>query len=110
MPAFARLEDWTRSLAARAFVRIGSSRQSQRRIKGWTGLSLRELRRYARVESLSRAGKKKLAQTALDAGYADQSHMGREVRSVTGETPARIARLIETDERYWVYRLFAARR
>ena len=111
-----RLEDWTRALAARAAVSgTGqSARQIQRRIRSWTGLSLRELRLHARAEGLfarSRSAGKdaSLAEIAADAGYADQSHMGREVRRITGVSPARINGLIRTDKRYWFYRLLGKR-
>jgi AraC-like DNA-binding protein len=111
-----RLEDWTRALAARAAISGtgNSARQIQRRIRSWTGHSLRELRLHARIEGLfarSRSAGQdvNLAEIAADAGYADQSHMGREVRRITGASPARINALIRTDKRYWFYRLLGER-
>jgi AraC-like DNA-binding protein len=111
-----RLENWTRALAARAVVSgTGhSARQIQRRIRSWTGHSLRELRLHARVEGLfarsrSAGQNVSLAEVAADAGYADQSHMGREVRRITGVSPARMKGLIRTDKRYWFYRLLGKR-
>jgi AraC-like DNA-binding protein len=107
-----RLEDWTRALVARAAVSgLGkSTRQIQRRIRAWTGQTQRQLRLHARVETLfvrTRAAPSglDLAKIAAEAGYSDQSHMGREVRRITGKSPARINRLIQTEERYWCYRL-----
>lgn len=35
----------------------------------------------------------------------DQSHMGREVRRVTGLSPARLDDLMAHDEAFWFYRL-----
>jgi len=47
-----------------------------------------------------------LREAALtDAGFADQSHMGREVRRVTGLAPGRLDDLIASDEAFWFYRL-----
>lgn len=106
--------DWIRSLLVRAaFSKAGSGvRQLQRRVKSWTGQSHRDLQLFARVEEVMvRAGEHR-RQTALDlaglacgAGFADQSHMGREVRRVTGLSPARLDRLIAGSEAFWFYRL-----
>lgn len=85
-----RLADWARSLAARAALSEtgGSARQIQRKIKSWTAHSLRELRVYGRIGKLCRsrdmAQASSLAQIAAEAGYSDQSHMGRDVRRITG--------------------------
>lgn len=46
-----------------------------------------------------------LAGLAGDLGFADQSHMGREVRRLTGLSPARLNGLIATHEAFWFYRL-----
>lgn len=115
-PAAARLAAWIGGLAARAAVAgMGrSDRQAQRRIKAWTGQALRDLRPHARLERLAEiAGPgdspDSLAQAAADAGYADQSHMGREVRRLTGQSPARLGRLIRSDERFWFYRSLGER-
>lgn len=48
-----------------------------------------------------------IAEAALAAGYADQSHMGRDIRRLTGFSPARIGILIATEEAFWCYRLLA---
>jgi len=111
-----RLEDWTRDLAARAAFSGPeiSERQIQRRIKSWTGQTLRELRFHARAESLfalshTAPSEVDLAKVAAEAGYSDQSHMGRAIRRITGESPAKINRLIHSDERYWIYRLLGQR-
>lgn len=77
-----------------------------------TGQSRRDLLAHARAEELfvhfmttRKRDKNTLAEVAAEAGYADQSHMGREIRRITGASPAEIDRLITTDERYWCYRL-----
>lgn len=109
-----RMGDWVRSWATRvAFSKAGAEmRQFQRRIKGWTGQSHRDLQLFARVEEVMiRAGGHRqeksldLAGLANDVGFADQSHMGREVRRVTGLSPARLDALIAHDEAFWFYRL-----
>lgn len=106
--------DWIRSLLVRtAFSKAGSSvRQLQRRVKSWTGQSHRDLQLFARVEEVMvRAGEHRreasldLAGLASHAGFADQSHMGREVRRVTGLSPARLDELIARSEAFWFYRL-----
>jgi hypothetical protein len=81
------LADWLRLLTVRAAqTGSGSSRrQVQRRIKTWTGF----------------------ADLAAAMGYADQSHLGRDVKRVTGHSPAKIAELIQSDERFWFYRLMS---
>ena len=112
----ARLEDRTRALAARAAIDgAGSSlRQIRRRIGSSTSQSLRNLRLHARTEKLftripSAGHNTGLTEIAAEQGYADQSHMGREVRRITGASPARIEELIQTDIRDWFYRLFRRR-
>lgn len=114
------LIDWLAALLARTAVSGPgrSLRQAQRRLKALTGRSRRELEVHARVEALfartlaadgSGDGAPGLADLAHDAGYADQSHMGREVKRITGLSPAKINRLIATDERFWCYRLLGER-
>ena len=44
---------------------------------------------------------------AQDAGYADQAHLCRETRRVTGFTPEELRRRIDTDEAFWAYRVWA---
>lgn len=41
------------------------------------------------------------------SGYADQSHLCREVRRVTGFSPEELYRRIQEDEGFWSYRLWA---
>jgi AraC-like DNA-binding protein len=109
-------KDWVMALSSRAAMSgTGKSlRQVQRRVRSWTGQTQQALDVHARVESafaLSRLSQGKLdyARIAVEAGFADQSHMGREVRRRTGFSPAQINRLIDTDERFWLYRLLGER-
>ena len=106
--------DWAKSVSARAALSPAgrSLRQAQRRVKSWTGQSQRGIMLHAKAEGAfehfiksRRGGGMDQAELALAAGFADQSHMGRLVRRITGQSPARIGRLIESDERYWFYRL-----
>ncbi len=107
--------DWTNAVAVRAATSGAgrSLRQVQRRIKAWSGLSRRDLAQQARVEELFAhslvQGELDLAGLAQEFGYADQAHMGRQVRRITGAPPAKIMDLIETQESYWIYRLIGAR-
>ena len=107
------LGEWLRGLAGRAVLSGAGQglRQVQRRIKAWTGQSHRDLQRYSRVEdamarmSASPGRRNRLAGLAGGAGFADQSHLGREVRRVTGLSPARLEARIAQDEAFWFYRL-----
>lgn len=110
-----RYHDWTQGIALRAATSgLGRSlRQVERRIKQWTGQPLRELRGISRAErafldgQVARSeGRLNMAELAADAGYADQSHMCREVRRVTGFAPEDLRRRIQEDEAFWVYRLW----
>jgi AraC-like DNA-binding protein len=46
------------------------------------------------------------AELAFNAGFSDQAHMCREVRRMTGLSPEEIRRAIDTEESFWVYRLW----
>jgi len=85
-----------------------------RRIKAWAGQPLRSLRRLSRVEQsvvearvAGEIGPVPWAQVAASGGFADQAHLCREVREVTGHSPAELARKTHTDESYWVYRIWS---
>lgn len=115
---FDRMGDWIRALAMQAATSgVGrSARQIQRRIKEWTGQTHRDLSRYSRVENLFElvttdkgTGGRDLAGLSVEAGFSDQSHMGREVRRVTGMSPQRLNRYIKSDEAFWCYRLLGER-
>jgi AraC-like DNA-binding protein len=112
------LADWTKSLAIRAATSDSgrSLRQFERRIRSWTGQSLRGIRNNSRTETLFVIGTANrtntamtLAQLAADAGFSDQSHMTRHIRRETGFTPQQLHELIEHDEAFWAYRLAAER-
>lgn len=109
------LADWSRALALRAATSgLGrSQRQFERRIKQWTGQTLRELRGLGRSEqaffdvvAALRAGDVNWSEVASNSGFADQSHMCRQTRRVTGFAPEELRRLIATEESFWAYRLW----
>lgn len=108
------VSDWIRSLATRAAHSSAGKniRQFQRRIKHWTGQSQRDLQLFTRVEEAfvrsieqRRQSSLDLADLAFDAGFSDQSHMGREIKRVTGFPPGRFDECLAKDEAFWFYRL-----
>jgi AraC-like DNA-binding protein len=110
------LSHWVRGLTTRV-AHSGSGRslrQWQRRVREWTGQSHRDLQKFIRLEEAfirrhahgaTRAPS--FADVAADAGFADQSHMGREVRRVTGESPGRLGDRLVHDQAFWYHRLIA---
>ena len=115
-PAMLRsTHDWAQALALRAATSgLGRSvRQMERRIKAWSGLPLRDLRSLARAEQsyyqarqAHREGRLDWARVAQTSGYADQSHFCRETRRVTGYSPQALRVLVDTDESFWLYRIW----
>lgn len=83
-------------------------RHLERRARALHGLSPRELRSIQRGHDAvvdDRPGRP-LAEVAVQHGYADQPHMSRDWRRLTGATPAQLrAQLDSTDESWWLYRL-----
>ncbi len=91
-----------------------SLRQVERRIKQWSGQSLRALRRISRAEDtffqvrqeFEDDGQVLWAALAQDTGYADQAHLCRETRRVTGFSPEELLQRIHGDEAFWPYRIW----
>ena len=114
MPVLTRLQDWALGLAVRASVSGAgrSLRQIERRVKGWAGLPMRELRGLGRAEqaffrTLAEGdGVVRWTDVAADAGYADQAHLCRETRRITGFPPAELRQRIAEDESFWIYRIW----
>lgn len=108
-------EDWSNNLMLRA-ASSGwgrSLRQIERRIKRWTGRPLRELKIFSRSEmaffeavEASRTGSVNWSDIAQLAGFADQSHLCRETRRMTGFSPEELRRRVLTEEAFWPYRLW----
>lgn len=110
----ADVRSWLARLAARSVPAVGIAgrRSAQRLVKHWTGQSLRDLQLYARIETAFSHGARmrdgerlNFAAVAAESGFSDQSHLGREVRKVTGLPPARLKELVQHSEAFWMYRL-----
>lgn len=108
--------DWVRHLAWQAAdTALGRGvRNIERRIKARAGQSMRSLLRLRRAEqsffearARSLDGAVNLADVAAQGGYADQAHLCREVRDITGHSPGKFLRLLQSgDESYWIYRIW----
>jgi AraC-like DNA-binding protein len=86
-------EQPARTLAAVAAEAGLSQRQLRRRVEDSVGYSPRMLRRILRFQRFLTAARtsrpgRQLAALAADAGYADQAHLTRESRELSGSTPA----------------------
>jgi AraC-like DNA-binding protein len=112
-----RYQDWAQGLALRAAQSSAgrSLRQVERRIKAWAGQPMRELQSLGRIEQAFFAasktpdeGRVRWADVAADTGYADQSHLSRASRRVTGFAPEELRRRIRDEEPFWLYRLWGA--
>lgn len=114
-PGSDRLSDWTRFLFSRAAMTASARgmRTFERRLKQWTGSTRQNLDRYAAIEDLHRRTVKtpdvSLAELANDAGFSDQSHMGRLVLRTTGFPPHKLNQMIQNEESFWCYRLLGER-
>ena len=112
-----RYQDWAQSLALRAATSAPgrSLRQVERRIKQWAGLPMRELRGFGRAEQAFFRGlaegadgdKPHWAELAESSGYADQSHLCRETRRITGFSPETLRHGLIHEEAFWIYRAWA---
>ena len=75
-----------------------------------TGWSARALKGLARAEQAlllaahSTQSRVNWASIAAEAGYADQSHLCRELRRYTGFSPMQLWRRVPNDEDLWVYK------
>jgi len=67
-----------------------SERQLRRRFRAAVGYGPKTLQRVLRLRRFLRGDRADLGRAALDAGYADQSHLTRECRRLTGLSPARL--------------------
>ncbi|HEY1398710.1 AraC family transcriptional regulator [Roseateles sp.] len=107
---------WMQHLALRA-IAAGhgrSVRQAERRIKQWSGQSLRALRLVSRAEAAFQQVRKLdeeegaviWSALAQDHGYADQAHLCRETRRLSGFSPEELRRRVAHDEAFWAYRVW----
>ncbi len=107
---------WVTRLAwqAREWRRSHSPRHVERRIKSFSGRSLREWQSLTRTESLFFAARDRYeadgaidwAALAQDEGYADQAHLVRAAKRITGFSPGEFTRRYIEDESFWMYRLW----
>lgn len=107
---------WVERLAwqAQEWQRVHSPRHVERRIKSFSGRSLREWHSLVRTEGLFFAARDRYetgqefdwAALALDEGFADQAHMSRTAKRITGFSPGEFAQRFIEDESFWMYRLW----
>lgn len=107
---------WVERLAwqAQEWGRIHSPRHVERRIKSFSGRSLREWQSLVRTEGLFFAARDRYetgqpfgwADLAQDAGFSDQAHMSRMAKRITGFAPGEFAQRFIDDESFWMYRLW----
>ncbi|RQS76813.1 AraC family transcriptional regulator [Burkholderia sp. Bp8963] len=117
---FASLRDagrhWVGRLAwqAREWRRTHGPRQIERRVKAYSGRSMRDWQALVRTESLFFTARDRLeaghsldwATLALDEGFADQAHLSRAAKRITGFSPTEFVQRFADDESFWLYRLW----
>lgn len=99
-----------RTVAATVRAFDVGERQMQRQFRAQVGLTAAQARRLQRMNEAvfalrSAADGESLAALAAELGYADQAHMARELRALTGLPPSQLSERIESDPDYWPYRL-----
>lgn len=110
-----RLRRLSRNLSLRiasALLGVGE-RQAQRRARREACMSLLSLSRLWRAKRSYSAVKLKLeqgealhwAQHANDQAYADQSHLVKECKELTGKSPQQLVETVKKNENHWMYRL-----
>lgn len=97
MPSVVRLLAGPTSRVDLMSERLGvSERALRRRVRAAVGMSPKELHRILRFRGFMTClpriaeGHTSVAVVAADLGYADQSHLGRECRRLSGSSPARL--------------------
>lgn len=107
---------WVGRLARQAseWRQTHSPRQVERRIKSYSGRSLREWQSLVKTEGVFFAAREQYeagqafdwAALAQDEGFADQAHLSRVVKRITGFSPSDFAQRFIEDESFWMYRLW----
>jgi AraC-like DNA-binding protein len=112
----ARLSHWLHHLGSLLWMSRAcqSTRHLERRVRHLTGMTFGALKRMTRVEAtllhtwtdLSLEQFISWSAISQDHHYADQSHMCREIKEVTGFTPEVLRRQCfeADDEAFWIYR------
>ncbi|NYH24937.1 helix-turn-helix domain-containing protein [Paraburkholderia bryophila] len=101
-------------LQAHEWRNTHSARQVERRIKAHSGRSLREWQLLVKTESVFFNARDRYdagesvdwAALALDEGFADQAHLSRTAKRITGFSPGEFAQRFAEDESFWLYRLW----
>jgi AraC-like DNA-binding protein len=99
---------------AQQWGRLHSPRHVERRVKAFSGRSLREWQSLVMTEGLFFAARDRheagerinWAALAQDEGFADQAHMSRMAKRITGFSPTEFADRFTEDESFWMYRLW----
>jgi len=107
---------WVERLAwqAHEWRRTLSPRQVERRIQAYSGRSLRQWQSLVKSEGAFFSARDRFdagqafdwAALAADEGFADQAHLSRKTRQITGFTPSEFAQRFVHDESFWLYRLW----
>lgn len=110
-----RIRAWTYHLLGKA-AQTGtgqSLRTMQRRVRRWTGHDIQTLNFFSRIEDVHQLvtndPNTPPVELAAEAGFTDQSHMGRDIKRATGFSPVQLNRRIAQDEAFWPYRLLGER-
>ncbi|WP_233177018.1 AraC family transcriptional regulator [Ralstonia sp. ASV6] len=99
---------------AHEWRRTHSPRQVERRIKTFSGRSLREWQALVKSEGAYFAAMDRhaaglpfdWAALAQDEGFADQAHLSRTAKRITGFSPSEFVERFVEDEAFWAYRLW----
>ncbi|WP_090691705.1 helix-turn-helix domain-containing protein [Paraburkholderia phenazinium] len=107
---------WVEHLAwqAHEWRRTLSPRQVERRIQAYSGRSLRQWQSLVKSEGVFFRARERheagqafdWAGLAVDEGFADQAHLSRKTKQITGFTPGEFAQRFAEDESFWLYRLW----
>ena len=107
---------WVERLGWQAsqWARVHSARHVERRVKAFSGRSLREWQSIVRTEGLFFAARERQEAglpfdwptLALEQGFTDQAHMIRSAKRITGFAPTEFAQRFAEDESFWMYRLW----
>ncbi len=115
-----RVSLWTAAIRAGVHISVSllskllkvGQRQTIRATQNKLGVGVADLRKFARGEAafnelnarLEASRSISLADIAAHAGYADQAHLSRDCKTVTGRTPGTFLREFEEEESAWIYR------
>jgi len=109
------IEDWTHQLFKKlAQSQKGRSlRAAQRRLQRWIGLNRTSLEFHKKLEEVHSLSVSQpsasAAEISIDAGFSDQSHMGRALKRATGFSTKDLNDKVMNEEAFWCYRLLGER-